>query len=208
MPIRTNRGRAAVYRKLWGWPLRSPRHLGVAVFIAALVLTAAGIVIPKVVGTKGGNQVTAGSQSSVSATTTTRPGQVPDGGLGTQTTTSPLPTRLTSTPSPTPRPSAPQEALDVVTKWAERWVDHPTGITAQDWLERLRPFTTDEYLGVMASVDPANITATKVTGPIRTETSFAKSVEALVPTDDKPLHVTVIDTGQGWKVANYEQGSA
>lgn len=27
MPVRTNRGRAAVYRKLWAWPLRSLRRL-------------------------------------------------------------------------------------------------------------------------------------------------------------------------------------
>ena len=39
MPIRTNRGRAAVYRRLWGWPLRSPRHLiGLVVVVLALVL--------------------------------------------------------------------------------------------------------------------------------------------------------------------------
>ncbi|SES43586.1 hypothetical protein [Actinokineospora terrae] len=205
MPIRTNRGRAAVYRKLWGWPLRSPRHLAVAVFIAALVLTAAGIVVPKVVGTKGTTQ--AGAAGSSTTTTTTRPGQVPDRGISTQVTTSPLPTRITSAPSPTTRESAPPQALEAVTKWAERWVDHPSGISGKDWLERLRPYTTEEYLGVMGSIDPANIKATRVTGTVRAETSYAKSVEAEVPTDAGPVHVTVIDTGQGWKVADYQQGS-
>ncbi|GAA3063163.1 hypothetical protein [Actinokineospora globicatena] len=205
MPIRTNRGRAAVYRKLWGWPLRSPRHLGVAVFIAALVLTAAGIVVPKVIGTKATNQVSAGASSS--APTTTRPGQVPDQGVTSRPSTSPLPTRITSAPSPTTRETVSPQALEAVTKWAELWVDHPAGITGKDWLERLRPYTTEEYLGVMGTVDPANIKATKVTGPVRAETSYAKSVEAEVPTNDRPLHVTVIDTGQGWKVADYQEGS-
>ena len=40
MPIRTNRGRAAVYRRLWGWPLRSPRHLVVALIQMVLILVA------------------------------------------------------------------------------------------------------------------------------------------------------------------------
>ncbi|GLZ43690.1 hypothetical protein [Actinokineospora sp. NBRC 105648] len=202
MPIRTNRGRAAVYRKLWGWPLRSPRHLGVAVFIAAVVLTAASILVPKVVGNKGGTEVAAGG-SRTAQTTTTRPGPRPDAGLPSTPTTS-LPTRITSTPSPTSQTQAPAQALDTVTKWAERWVDHPEGVTAQDWLDRLRPFTTEEYMAVMAKVEPANVPATKVTGPARAAVSFAKSVEAEVSTDKGTLHVTVIDTGRGWKVADYD----
>ncbi|WP_026426186.1 hypothetical protein [Actinokineospora inagensis] len=205
MPIRTNRGRAAVYRKLWGWPLRSPRHLGVAVFVAALVLTAGGVIVPKLIGPRGAN-VTAAAAPSISATPTTKPGQVPDGGLGAQTTTSALPTRLTATPTPTTTSASPQ-ALDTVSKWAERWVDHPAGITAKDWLDRLRPFTTEEYIGVMATIDPANIPATKVTGPVRAGVASAKSVDVEVPTDSGTLHVTVIDTGKGWKVADYQQAT-
>ena len=40
MPIRTNRGRVAVYRKLWGWPMRSPQHLiATALVVLAVVLS-------------------------------------------------------------------------------------------------------------------------------------------------------------------------
>ncbi|WP_018686313.1 hypothetical protein [Actinokineospora enzanensis] len=208
MPIRTNRGRAAVYRKLWGWPLRSPRHLAVAVFLAVLVLTAAGIIVPKVLGRGHGQQAAPGAAgaSTPVATSTTVPGQRPDAGLTTAVPTSPLPTRITSGPTPTSRADAPPQALDAVTRFAERWVDHPAGITAKDWLDHLRPYTTEEYLAVMADVDPANVPASRVTGPVRAAVSFAKSVEAEVPTDAGTLHVTVIDTGKGWKVAGYEQG--
>src|SRR5215470_16242342 len=54
MPIRTNRGRAAVYRRLWGFPLRSPRHLaGTAIAVAVLII-AIGIIVPQLLGNKGG----------------------------------------------------------------------------------------------------------------------------------------------------------
>ncbi|SDC97492.1 hypothetical protein [Actinokineospora iranica] len=204
MPIRTNRGRAAVYRKLWGWPLRSPRHLAVAAFVVALLLTGAGIVIPKVVG-KNGGQVAAGG-SSTAATTTARPGQRPDAGPGgNNLPTSSLPNRLTSTPRPTSTVPPAPDALNTVRDWAQRWVDHPEGLSAQEWLERLRPFTTREYMAIMASIEPANIRSTRLTGDIRAITSFEKSVEVEVPTDGGGIRVIAIRTDDGWRVANYEQ---
>lgn len=47
MPIRTHRGRAAVYRRLWGWPLRSPKHLVGAVVLIGVVVTAVGFLLPE-----------------------------------------------------------------------------------------------------------------------------------------------------------------
>ncbi|WP_342752323.1 hypothetical protein [Actinokineospora auranticolor] len=169
-----------------------------AVFLAALVLTAAGIVVPKLIGAKAAPQVPAGAAAPPGVTSL-----VPTPSV--LTTTSPLPTRLTSTPSPTSsRGVAPAPALEVVRQWAEQWVNHDG--SAQEWLARLRPYMTEEYAAVMASVDPANVLATKVTGPVRAEASFAKSVEAEVPTDQGTVHVTAIETNMGWKVAAYEQG--
>ena len=52
MPIRTNRGRAAVYRRLWGWPLRSPRHLAASIIIFVVLVVTLGVIIPKVLDRK------------------------------------------------------------------------------------------------------------------------------------------------------------
>src|SRR5207248_3042474 len=156
MPIRTNRGRAAVYRRLWGWPLRSPRHLmGTLVFLAILV-TALGIVLPKAVGKPQAKASPGiGTTTFVTATPPAIAAPVP---------TSNLPTRL-STPLVTPTPVPPNEdALRVAKQWAAAWVNHPAGITSAQWRAQLKPFTTDEYLPVMQTVDPANIPPTKVTG--------------------------------------------
>lgn len=199
MPIRTNRGRAAVYRRLWGWPLRSPRHLmGTLVFLAILV-TALGIVLPKAVGKPQAKaSPTTGTSTSV---TTTRPG------IAAPVPTSNLPTRL-STPLATPTPTTPnEEAIHVAKEWAAAWVKHPPGITSEQWLAQLKPFTTDEYLPVMATVDPANIPATKVTGEPVVGTSYPKSLQLTIPTDGPKLAITVVSTNAGWRVADYDQAS-
>ena len=201
MPIRTNRGRAAVYRRLWGWPLRSPRHLiGTLVFLAIL-LTALGIVLPKVVGKQ---QAKAAAPATGTETTT---GQTTPPGVAAPGPTSNLPTRL-SAPLVTPTPAPPNgDAIRVAKQWAAAWVDHPAGITSQQWLEKLKPFTTDEYLPVMASVDPARIPATQVTGEPVVTSSYGSSVKLTIPTDGPKLAITVVSTNAGWRVADYDQAS-
>ena len=200
MPIRTNRGRAAVYRRLWGWPLRSPRHLmGTLIFLAILV-TALGIVLPKAVGKPQAKaSPTTGTTTSVTATTAP--------GVAASVPTSNLPTRL-SAPLATPTTAAPNgDAVRVAKEWAAAWVDHPAGITSDQWLAKLKPFTTEEYLPVMASVDPANIPATKVTGEPTVGTSYTSSVQLTIPTDGPKLAITVVNTNAGWRVADYDQAS-
>ena len=205
MPIRTNRGRAAVYRKLWGWPLRSPKHLAVAGLVFVLVVVAIGFVIPRVLGTRqqqGTPQNPVAAAASAVSSGTLNPLPSTSGSAS----ATPTQTRITAPPNaPSSVPPAPQ-ALDTAKKWVEKWVNHPTGITTAEWLEGLRPFTTEEYLPVMESVDPANVPATRLTGEPRAVQSFPKSVEAEVPTDGGTLRLTVIDTAAGWRVADYKQG--
>jgi hypothetical protein len=198
MPIRTNRGRTAVYRRLWGWPLRSPRHLmGTLVFLAILV-TALGIVLPKAVGKP---QAKASPTTGTTSITATPPG------VAAPVPTSNLPTRL-SAPLATPTTAAANDdAVRVAKEWAAAWVDHPAGITSEQWLAKLKPFTTEEYLPVMASVDPANIPATKVTGEPSIGTSYTSSVQLTIPTDGPKLAITVVNTNAGWRVADYDQAS-
>jgi hypothetical protein len=94
----------------------------------------------------------------------------------------------------------------VAGSWGRAWVNHPQGMTNEQWRDNLRPFTQEEYLDTeMASVDPANIVATKVTGePVSVE-SYTSSVKVKLGTDDGDLLITVIDTPDGWRVSFYEQ---
>ncbi|MGH3624338.1 MAG: hypothetical protein ACRDQ5_21555 [Sciscionella sp.] len=194
MPIRTNRGRAAVYRKFWGWPLRSPVHLLATVLAVALVAVVIAVLLPNRPG--GGRAEGSGSTLTTSATPTQE-----------QPTESTQQTRL-SRPVETPSSAPPApEALQVAGNWAEAWVNHPNGISNEKWLDGLRPYTTEEYLPVMRSVDPANVPASKVTGAARATSSYTSSAEIVVPTDGGELRLSVIRTPQGWRVAGYTKAS-
>jgi len=207
MPIRTNRGRAAVYRRLWGWPMRSPRHLAVVVFVVAVLVIAIGIIVPQLTGSA--NKPKAGAATQTTGRTTASAPSTPGttNTPGVTGSASDLPTRITSPPeNPTSAPPAPA-ALDVADSWAKAWVNHPVGVSNEDWLAGLRPFTTEECLTEMSSVEPGNISATKVTGEPAATKSFTSSVEVTIPTDDGNLLITVIDTPDDWRVAFYEQVS-
>jgi hypothetical protein len=201
MPIRTNRGRSAVYRKLWSWPLRSPRHLITFVIIIVAIGIVVALAIPPAPPSRSSSQTPGDTTTSDAGGSTGSSGQ----SSPSDTTTTPA-TRLTSPLlSPTAAPPAPQ-ALDVALKWVTAWAKHPAGITSQQWLAQLKPYTTDEFLPQMASVDPANVPATKVTGAAVSVDSTTSSVLADVPTDGGTIQVTVITTpNQGWRVSKYDK---
>lgn len=199
MPIRTNRGRAAVYRRIWGFPLRSPAHLvGTAVAVIVLIV-AIGILVPQLLGNPNRSGPTPvriqGADESTSQS-------APSG-----TTSTPMSTRLTA-PLLQPTSAAPDPAaLATAKQWATAWATHPDGITNAQWLDGLRPFTTEEYLPEMSTVDPANIPATRVTGEPTVTKSYTSSVDVLVPTDGPKLSITVAKTPAGWLVTGYDQAS-
>src|ERR1700742_4373259 len=101
MPIRTNRGRAAVYRKLWGWPMRSPRHLVVLLVVVGAVVLTVGIVVPQLTGSGDGRNGAAAqtrdTTSDAAGETSDDPGTSGGGTPGTGATgsaTTDPPTRL------------------------------------------------------------------------------------------------------------------
>lgn len=205
MPIRTHRGRAAVYRRIWGAPLRSPKHLIVTVVIMVALVTTVGFVVPKLI--PGGDTPSPAASESENRWTHEDSGESSAASPGAATSAEPSETRLTESPlSPTSAPAAP-EAVAAATKWARAWVNHPEGTTNEKWLAGLAPYTTEEYLPVMESVEPANIPASKVTGKAKVTHSTSSSVEAEVPTDGPTLLITVVKTHDGWLVAAYDQGS-
>jgi hypothetical protein len=174
----------------------------VAVVIGIVATRLHGTAKPAATGTDIFDTTTSG------APPTTGSGD-PGGGptsLGPTASTAPA-TRLAGPPeTPVSAPPAPA-AFDVITTWAKLWVHHPVGMTTAQWLAQLAPYTTQELLPQMNSVDLANINATQVTGTPTATKSFTDSVEALLPTNAGQLDITAIDTPQGWLVSNYTEGS-
>ncbi len=199
MPIRSPRGRAAAYRALWQWPLRSPARLTVAAVVvlglAVGVSSALGALNPPEPATSTPEQTSATRTQTPSRTTTPR---------GVEPTA--LPPVAEPTPSAQPLDSAPAAALDVAARWSAAWVRPAEGTTAAQWIEGLRPYTTQEYLGVLGTVDPVAIPATVVTGPPVPVAVAASSVETEVPTDALTLVVLVVRTeNDEWRVSGYDR---
>jgi hypothetical protein len=206
VPIRTNRGRAAVYRRLWGWPLRSPKHLMITAFLVAVVGTTTGIALPKLLGGPETRPIAStGTQSDTQGgggdLQTGGPGQTPGGSPASPTMTrlSPVDSRTSAAPDPV--------AVEVALNWGTAWVKHD-GVTKDQWLAALEPYTTEEYLRAkMSTVDIANIGATRVTGTPVAKASYSGSLTVTLPTDGPKLEITLIKTATGWRVAGYEEAS-
>jgi hypothetical protein len=204
MPIRTNRGRGAVYRKLWAWPLRSPRHLMIAAFVLAVLAIAIGFIVPKASDPlSGGAPTTPVVTLSNGMVVTVTPGAAGTTAAGASSTTTSAVPRVT-VPPPSTAPPAP-EALAVAEAWARAWVNHPAGMTSEEWTAQLAPLTTEEYLPQLRTVDPANIPSTTVTGKAEAITSSARAVDVKIATDGAELRLTVIATDSGWRVSAFNR---
>lgn len=195
MPIRSPRGRAAAYRALWQWPLRSPARLAVT----AAVVVSLGVGASVVLGAVGGGR------ASVIGSAHTSAGARPTPGAPSPPSPTALPPVPELRPSTLPLSRAPGAALQVAQRWTQAWLRPKPSVTARQWLDGLRPYTDEEYLGVLEGVDPANIPSTRVTGDPKPVEVRERSVEVEVPTDALTLRLLVVDTADGWRVAGYQR---
>lgn len=201
MPIRSSRGRAGAYRSIWQWPLRSPLNLGISLVVLVLLVSGAVFVGGKLGGSaRTGGLLAGGASASEQAQPTT-------GSAAPATTPTPtaLPPVAPLTPRALPLSAAPPEALMAARNWTAAWVNHPPGTTNALWTAGMRPYTTAEYLGVLAAVDPANVPATAVTGAPKATRVSPRSVQVEVPTNAVTLSVLVVDTDGGWRVSRYDR---
>jgi hypothetical protein len=204
MPIRTSRGRSAAYRGVWQWPLRSPARLAVTVLVIVAVAALVGVLAGA-----NGRSDSGGIVGFASPTSAPQVASPPAGNSFeplAAPTASVLPPVPALAPTTLPLSQAPPAALQVAARWAAAWVRPPGGTTAQQWLDGLRPTTTDEFLGVLTTVDPSSVPATRVTGAPKAVQVAARSVQVDVPTDALTLLVTVVDTDTGgWRVSDYDR---
>jgi hypothetical protein len=189
VPIRTHRGRAAVYRWFWGWPLRSPRHLTGTVAVAVAIAIGAGLALPDSPRSEPARPT---PSHSVRTGTAALPGPVSASGART--------TRPRAPSAP-----APAAALSVARSWVQAFLTVPKGITAAQWVAQLRPFTTDDLFPELSSIDPANVPAAQIIDQPRTVSVSAGSVEVDVPTTALVIRLLLVSTPAGWQVASYER---
>lgn len=187
MPIRTHRGRAAVYRTVWGWPLRSPWHL--AAVVAVLIGVGAGVAIA-LPGDGGSRTTSAAAPSSADPSDPFGPA-----------TRSAAPTSDTNEFER----QATEQARSVADTWVRAYLSAPDGITSARWVEQLRPHTAAGLLPELRTVDPANVPDARLTGPPRTIAVTDSTAEFDVPTSAVVLRLSLAATPQGWRVTGYER---
>ncbi|MGH3773008.1 MAG: hypothetical protein ACRDRW_16715 [Pseudonocardiaceae bacterium] len=191
MPIRTHRGRAAVYRRFWGAPVRSPKHLAATVLALVVIVIGTARALPH---SRVSTVPAAPSTSSRASSFAPAPPLLPsETGIASRPRTS------------APSIPAPVAALTVARSWAQAFLTAPKGITPARWVEQLRPYTTDDLFPQLQSIDPANVPVAQIIEAPRTVSAGAGSAEVDVPTTSVVLRLLLVSTPAGWRVASYER---
>lgn len=183
-PIRSNRGRSAVWRSLWAWPLHSRTRALITLVVVVLAL----VLVGQIVSVGRGNQ--------------TAPPAPPRPAPAPKAPSAPPPSAPAPEPGPITAagPPAPQEALRDAQGFMAGWVAHATAPTPGSWVAGMAPYTSPEYVGQLATIDPANVTAARLVGdPTVTRVDDAV-VELDWPTDSGLIHLTLIHPTGPWQV--------
>ncbi|MPZ67323.1 MAG: hypothetical protein GEU83_18080 [Pseudonocardiaceae bacterium] len=187
MPIRTHRGRAAVYRTVWGWPLRSPSHLAVVVVMLVAVGAGVAVALPG----DGSRSTTAGAPPTADRSNAFDPSS---------RAAAPGASSLNRFES-----RETERARSVADAWVRAYLTTPEGMTSTQWVEQLRPYTVDGLLPDLRTVDPANVPDARITGSPRTISVTDTTVEFDVPTSAVVLRLSLSAAPEGWRVGGYER---
>jgi hypothetical protein len=193
VPIRTHRGRTAVYRRLWGWPVRSPKHLAGTVVALVAIGVGLGQALPENHGASAAPTISAGRKAGASSFASPPRSALAGTGIARQPA------------APFPSAPAPAAALIVARSWVNGFLTVPKGITPARWVEQLRPYTTDDLFPQLQSIDPANVPAAQIIDAPRTVSAGASSAEVDVPTTAVVVRLLLVSTPSGWRVASYER---
>jgi len=194
VPIRTHRGRAAVYRTFWGWPVRSPKHLAGTVLAFAALSAGLALALPEKqkVPAVAAPSSTARVNPFDPASRAAVPGPRP-------------PAATTPSTPPAGGAAAPAAALTVADTWTKAFLSAPDRADATQWIEQLRPYTTEETLPLLESIDLDNVPEGEVTGQPRTVSSGAGKAEVDVPTTAGVMRLLLVLTPAGWRVADFDR---
>ncbi|GII22569.1 hypothetical protein [Planosporangium mesophilum] len=97
-----------------------------------------------------------------------------------------------------PSMPAPPAALSSAQAFARAWArpDLPAGA----WLAGVRPYTHPSYFQLLDTVNPANVPARRITGPLVVVSSNTDVVVVEVPTDAGTLRLTCVTVSGQWLV--------
>lgn len=179
------------------WPLWSWRNLTITAVLTLALLA--------VVGRATDGQA---SPRPAAAPATTSPSASTQG--TTPASSSPPAPRPTTLAAPTSAPPPPravtnQSATAVAGAFVRAWSSDGS---RDAWYAAMEPWASSELLRALASTDPAQVPADRVTGDARLVSSAKTSATVLVPTDGGDVLVTLSASGGGWKARDIAPADA
>jgi hypothetical protein len=185
--------------QLWRWPLYSPRRFFTCVAAVLALIAISNMILG------GGGSLPPDQQAAPAGTTTPTP-------TGTATTPfdeSSFPAQsggsgpTDATPTATPRPATsdgPRQAAATALAFTQAWADHSK--PAAQWLSGVSRYADPEFAGQLASTDPRNVPATKVTGAPHPVAVYFASASVEVPTDAGTVVVELVSDGHTWRAVD------
>lgn len=212
MPIRTDHGRGAVARQAFTWPLRSRRHLAATAAATAAVVWGVSTAVGAISGHDAGeDRLTTLAAPSWTPEPTTANSVAPPLAPSTPPPVKAAPSAsLDESPgAPTPSTSRAKReadpALAAADEFVRHWVRPAPGTTSEQWRAALTPYVVPEMVQALASVDPGNVPASKVTGRAKKVSQDGPHASVGVPTDAGQVRVVVLRQHDGrWLVSEWE----
>jgi hypothetical protein len=160
---------------------------GIAGLIALIVL--AVLVGAKVFGHSSPSPGAGTSAVGPPASTSTDTGQgAPDDGL---TSASPsAPVVRSGQPGP----------LQVATSCATAWLNHGTGVTADQWWKAVTRYTTAALAAKLRGADPQSVPANRIVTPAQLSDHGATWANVVIKMDSGTLTLRTLSGANGWQV--------
>lgn len=178
------------------WPLWSWRNLTITAVLTLALLA--------VVGRATDGQA---SPRPAAAPATTSPSASIQGTIPASSSPPAKPTTLAASTSapPPPRAVTKQSATAVAGAFVRAWSSDGS---RDAWYAAMERWASPELLRSLASTDPAQVPADRVTGDARLVSSAKTSATVLVPTDGGDVLVTLSASGGGWKARDIAPADA
>lgn len=147
--------------------------------------------------------------SQAAAPVTAAPAEDPSSSSAAST---PAPSTRTPTSTTTyyPEGQPPAAGADVTaaaeataTGFVQAWLA-TTGVTPEQWLQGMAPYTTGAFLDRLATADPANVPGRSVTGPATAVNVDEQFASVRVPTDGGDVVVLLAAVPPAWQVTGIE----
>jgi hypothetical protein len=187
--------------QLWRWPLYSPRRFFTCVAVVLALIAVSNMILGGGASLPPPDRDAAASPGSPTPTPTETTTTPFDESSFPAVSGVPGPTDVTPTASPRPATrDGPQQAAAMALAFTRAWADHSK--PPAQWLAEVSRYADPEFAAQLASTDPRNVPATRVTGAPHPVAVYFASASVEVPTDAGTVVVELVSDGRAWRAVD------